>query len=1129
MVWWEGLKFAAQNFERIATIVKTVVGAFVAYQVITRAAAAAMVAKNAVMKIQQLLYGQSLIALEAYTGMTIAETEAQIAATTAARGFNAALKANPLMAILTVLTLAVTAYEMYQMHVEAAQKKQEEFSRGVAEAISPLMQERDSFNSLAKSVLDTNEKLDVRKQHLKDLKEKYPDQMKGIDNLGEAEARLGNIIRITNGDFATRAKLLENEYRIKNNMAIYDKAMAEKLSLESKLKTADTSRSAMTVTNQGTVINVDDSEAAVIKFRLAGQQKILDAVTKANQNIADQSDRLTKKIVFNYDQIPKKAIPKIEELTAAEKKSAKEIEDARLKMLKVIEKANELTEKNIRKALEDHVKAVKTNNADELKANEKLQDEIRENALKMADFKDAALKLERVKLAKSTEEIEAIEKEYTDRSLKRDLESSKAKLASKEREFLLLKTMGLLDKEEEDKRKTEILKLKGEVADKETSIIKKGVKEKSDILKSDAAAVNALWEDEVKNYENKVTKEEELEKKKAERIKFIQKEAADLAYTFVQKYMSKAGAEIDQLIDSTTDKVEKARLESRKISNEMGKSFLDTVASFATGDISGGISGLINVLSGAVDLFNQNAKILVAELEVVYDKLSADASFLVDNAGKVKEIYGTMAFNMPNFADYGKITTAIESSISSEIKVGEQINANYTLATDKENSYFDQRKKNIEDAYSLEVQRINDKYTLLAEKANQAHSAESLALQNASNESLLSLIKNEDSKTSIVAEYNTKRSAILKATTMADMEITGDMDAATVKAINDARDLRTKSLSELGKWYQEELVFIVNNEGQKRKEYSETDKIINKLKEDQDALDLKYAMDAIEREKNKTTELVAAEKDKNTQLETENKRHNDTLEALGKAKDAALAESFTKLKDLTNAGYQEMINKAEELYQKGIITADQFIQLINQIRYFKSLMNDGGYTDNNSTPKDVPYIEPIVLPKFGNGGILKDSSYFENHGVLGGLSHNTPEGGNWVVNARTGKIQAKVEAGEWMGIVNKNTTAKYKDLLYTLANSSVATTGKPVWAENGYFGPSSFGSAQLPAQASSVGTGNTELIKTLIAATEENNKLLGSIAVYTGAFAKKRLEISMNEILNSADLMADIDRRSSFS
>lgn len=1130
----EGLRFVAQNFERIGSIVKIVTAAFVAYHVGIRLESGLLAINNGLMTVRRVLYGQYLLMLEAVTGMTIAETEAQIAATTAARNFNAAIAANPGMVILGVLTLLATAYQVYKMNVEDAQRKHDELNKRVAEGVAPLMLEKEQFNLLAKEVLNTNLKLQDRKTKLDELKKKYPDNLKGINDLKDAEQKLGAVIRDTNKDFVTRAKMLENEVKINYNNALATTAIQERIKLENDLKTANTRRLNIVTGTAGKTMTFD-SDAEIIKKKIADQDRLVKTTQKNNAALAKYSEELTKKLKFDYKEQELAAAgagngegKSAKERKATAEKLAKDLVKAHKDMLLDIQKANDLADKNIRKSLEDHVKAVKSNNAEERKAHEQLQEEIRDNALSLANFKDNALKLERIKKATSLAEIERIEKEFTERALNRELQASKDKLTVKEREFVLLKAAGVLYKAEEDRRSKEILSLRNDVSEKEIAIIKKNISEEIKEVKDGA-------KESVKTIKEKTEAEIDLEIKKAERIKQIQQELARVAYDFVQKYLSNTGDEIDALINNTTDKVEKARLESRKISNEMGKSFIDTVASFATGDISGGISGLIGVLSGAVDLFNQNARILVAELEVLYDKLSADANFLMSNVEAVKSIYGDLAFEMPSFEDYSKVTSAIEASISAEIKVGQQIQANYELAASKENDYFEQRKKSIEEAYALDVQRINNKYDLLAQKANQAQNAESLALIESGNNAILALITNEDSKTSIMAEYSKKRSNILRDTAMADMQITDDMDAATIKAINDARDLREKSLSDLGSWYQQELVFIVNNEGQKRKEYSATDVILNKLKEDQDALDLKYAMLAIEREKEKTQELVKSEKDKNTALENEAKRHNDELTRLGIEKDDALSASFNRLKDAMNSGYQEMIDNAERLYQKGIITANQFIELVNQIRYFKSLLNDGGYTDTG-TPTNVPYVEPVVIPRFGDGGMLRADDYFENHGVLGGLSHNTPEGGNWVVNARTGRIQAKVEAGEWMGIINKNTTAKYKNLLSTLAKSSVATTGTPVYAEKGYFGTPTPVDAPTKSFVSTstalpVFDGFGELVglmRQFIAKVEMSNELLGAVAVSSEESAKKRLVLSVNSILEAADVVADVDSSSRF-
>jgi hypothetical protein len=739
------------------------------------------------------------------------------------------------------------------------------------------------------------------------------------------------------------------------------------------------------------------------------------------------------------DEVTGNAGKNAKEREAAAKKTAAELEKAHKAMLKEIEKANDLADKNIRKSLEEHVKAVKINNADELKAHEKLQDGIRESALKLAAFKDAAMKLERVKRATSLEEIEQIEKEYADKALKRELENSKEKLRIKEREFLLLKTGGLLYKEEEDKRSAEILKLKNEVADKELAIVKKGVEEKTRIQKDEekksddyadrkrkglktgldfeilswqmfGVSLKDLTAQQYKDLEEAAEDQIKLLENKAERLKMLKKVAYDEAYKLAQNYISNAGNEIDALISNTTDKVEKARLESRKISNEMGKSFIDTVASFATGDVSGGISGLIGVLSGAVELFNQNARILVAELEVLYDKLSADANFLMSNVDAVKSIYGDMAFDMPSFEDYSKVTSAIEQAIGAEIKLGQQIQDNYNLAVSNENDLYNKAVNNenqnyetakaneeklyndaidkINKEYDAEIAAINKKYDYEQQKANEEFGQQSLAIQEQTNAELMALVTNNDTKLSLTSEYEGKKASIMAAFASQIKPLTADMSQAEIDGINKATEARDAQLSKLEGWLTDEQSFVINNEGQKRKEYSATELIIKNGQERLNDLAIKHSADEIARTTARNVELAAADAKKISDteaaekshlevmaglwkthkeaIEAITKTHEDILTGLGIARDAALEASFNRLKEAMNSGYQEMIDNAEKLYQKGIITANQFVELVNQIRYFKSLLNDGGYTDTGN-PADVPFIEPIVIPKFASG------------------------------------------------------------------------------------------------------------------------------------------------------------------
>lgn len=1196
----EGVKFFAQNFERMAAIAKTVTAAFVAYHVITRASAMALATKNGLLSIQRILYGQSLIALEAYTGMTIAETEAQIAATTAARSFNAAIMANPLMAFLSVLTLLVTGYQVYKMSVEDAHRKQAEFNNGLASAIAPINQERDSFNNLAKSVLDTNEKLDVRKAHLDELKKKYPDQMKGITDLKDAENELGRIIRLTNIDFVTRAKLLENEYRIKHNNTLYDKAMAEKLNLESQLKNAGTRNTTM-VTGTAGYVETYDSEKTTITKRLAEQQKILDTVTKFNQNIADQSEKLTKKIVYDYKTQNEAAAGAADGDGKAAKKRkataeqlAKDLAKAHTDMLKAIEKANELADKTMRKSLQEQVKSIKANSADELKAREKLDDEIRENALKMASFKDAAMKLERIKLAKSVEEIEAIEKEYLEKSLKRELESAKEKLASKEREYKMLKAMGLLYKEEDDKRSAEILKLKSEVAEKEVAIVKQGIAEKTKITKeSDKASEDATkeynqrrkdglkqqmdyeamaWEMFGKSLKDLSDLQNEELEASAEKKKQLAESMANAIVDATEEIFSFFNEKISEELDKADNAVEKFLAEQSQKDAKYAQGMMKGVVKAASGDLAGGLLAIGTSLSQwvygqityasnlaeahaqlQIERMSKNMEVLTGKITEVSSKLTSAGEIygkmaevnpfdgIGDASDKLSEIYQNLLVIVPTV---GELAERGEKSglslIESEIKIGEQIVSNYNLAIDREETLNREILDNIQTQNNEAVAAINKKYDMESTRAAGAFAADNLGILQSTNAALMAFVTVEDTKTSLMADYSQRRSDITAIYADKIRPITAEMSEAEVAGIQAATKARDEAYAGVEAWLTKELQFVLGNEEQKRESYTATQKIIKDGEYETDLLRETYKANELDRNTKRDLELLAAFASFNTSKAAEEQRHKDEMTALQKAYEDAIAASYERLKNNMVTAIDQMQARYSAMIAAGVADTGELFAAIQNLRaQYDSLfgaMNTPLRTDytNNPTPDNT---KPTNTPRFADGGIMKASDYFENHGVLGGLSHNTPEGGNWVINARTGRIQAKVEAGEWMGIVNKKTTARYANLLSYLANSSVATTGKPVYAENGYFGTPTPVDGSAKSFTSTTTTipvfeGFGELVglmREFIAKVEMSNELLGAVAISSYEAAKKSLVISVNNILDAADIVADVDRRSSFS
>ena len=255
---------------------------------------------------------------------------------------------------------------------------------------------------------------------------------------------------------------------------------------------------------------------------------------------------------------------------------------------------------------------------------------------------------------------------------------------------------------------------------------------------------------------------------------------------------------------------------------------------------------------------------------------------------------------------------------------------------------------------------------------------------------------------------------------------------------------------------------------------------------------------------------------------------------------------------LANLDIQEVIAVAKIIAANPLFNKNKVSEIRGIFAESRGKINgaDNPYGGDMMMDKTAPENRNDAVPQgggnnnepqsFGMGGMFKDSSYFENHGVLGGLSHNTPEGGNWVINPRTKKILAKVEANEWIGVVNKNVTSRYGTLLEQLSRSSVATTGRPVYAEDGYFGvldESSSKNAVYGLAETQVGNmallvqkmeRQIEQTDRLIEAVSATLPILTSVADSSSRTAAKEISININNIIDAADIVADVDSRSSF-
>jgi len=106
------------------------------------------------------------------------------------------------------------------------------------------------------------------------------------------------------------------------------------------------------------------------------------------------------------------------------------------------------------------------------------------------------------------------------------------------------------------------------------------------------------------------------------------------------------------------------------------------------------------------------------------------------------------------------------------------------------------------------------------------------------------------------------------------------MSEAEVTAINQSITARDAALAKLQGWYNTELITITKNEGQKRTEYTATEKVQNEITERLETAALKFQGQEIQRIADRLTEIKKAETDKNTAIQVATNAHNLVIQTM---------------------------------------------------------------------------------------------------------------------------------------------------------------------------------------------------------------------------------------------------------
>lgn len=476
----------------------------------------------------------------------------------------------------------------------------------------------------------------------------------------------------------------------------------------------------------------------------------------------------------------------------------------------------------------------------------------------------------------------------------------------------------------------------------------------------------------------KLTKEQQdkvnavIEEKQQKRRELIEKGFL-LINSVVDAAMNVYGAIMSDKMDKANSNTERALLENQEMWVQWGTQATSVVQAWMKDWVSGLAATVAWAGQGIANLFNAGKRKRQAELEdlrIYYEEqISRWRDFIEDADADIQEYFGHFMDLTEQAQEYTKALSEYDPQflIENELKRAKTISDTYDKAVAAEKSYYDQQIKRVNDIYDAEVKRINDIYDLQQKLADQHFSQASNAILRSQADSLMSLISNSDTLESLNNDYRAWYDRIESTFTLANKEITEGMSQAEIDAINAAREAREEARKEALNWLISELEFAVESEGQKRKEYSMTEKIRQEAEMALDELRDQKAMEDIQRNLNRQNELVEQERIKNDSLLQLEAEYNDKILDLTMAKDQAIKDSWDLVKEAVIRGYDDMAQKAKEAYDQGLITLQQYREIVAEINNMNKEMGAGkanidtpmiDYSiDNNASKNDKRFMQ----------------------------------------------------------------------------------------------------------------------------------------------------------------------------
>ncbi|HRG02027.1 MAG TPA: tape measure protein [Bacteroidia bacterium] len=1006
--------WVADNFGKLTSAIGGVSAALAVYTL-------RKVASNTIDQIKLINLGREVLAKQAVAGATIELTAAETAAAAAATKFNATVASAPYGLALLAISALVTMLLQYNQAQQEAYERTEE---GIKATDQSIKAEKAHGIELATNV-EQIKKLaygnEERIARVKDLMRIYPQYFKDMTAEQVSNWHLTNMYRGVNAEIERKITLMAREKSVQKNT----ERLAEiKMELEARGVLAKSVQEYYkNEEEKGNWFNTNNlkntsllrEQTKIYKELETGTYKLRDAqIQMFNQearnnkakleagiiskeefkaevmriqevyNVKVQNYKLETNLITSGVDLEKKANKEKSESKKTQlEKDQEENQKAWASFLKTLTKAMKDADDIMRKPFDEQYKRLVKQSKDEKDAADKTIEAKRESlaeGLKLQAYYDMLGKIEN---AKTLKEIENAENEYSDKILKIDTDLLKEKIKNKKQELLLKKSSGALELADEEKLKEEIAKLEKELTgikrkEGETQIKNKkdDLKTSEDIEKENIGNRKRMWEGLLNTHISDTALASGKIKDIFKSINIGEFFANNLDE--ISNLLAGAQEKLDKIIAETTDNTKKFNAQMAKEMIKPWEENVNAAKALLSGDLVGAAKGLWGYVKGMWDMTFGLKKTMS---DIKHDDFQTwyqeNVKVLDDFQDKISSTFGDLA--KQSIIASENIDNSIEGRINAEIKVGEQIKANYEVAVNAENKL-----------YQTKIDNINKEYALKEIKALSEFGAASLSIKEKMNADLLAFVTNEESKISLTADYAKERNIVLEAYSDKIKPIASGMSQAEIDGIREAEKARDEALSKVEDWYTNELQIIFSNEEQKRKSYTETELVIKKGQEDLNTLKIQF--EAAELQRNI---------DKNKELEKADEEHKKVLKKLEDDSNNALLDSFNRLKDAMKAGYQELAYAAYRAYQEGIINLDEYRKAVESVMNLRRMLgipdsvpfvnsNNGGYTpstnDSNYTPEEHAYATGTEyvdkFNKFPNGIDTVKAKLTKGEGVL---------------------------------------------------------------------------------------------------------------------------------------------------